>query len=672
LFAPTVLQAQVNTDQVGTVLKQQIQPADVAEFQLRQYLMKRVPLLPAPATAEEWTADQKGLRRRILDEVIFHGWPREWVDAPPKFEDAGTIESGKGYRTRKLRYEIVPGFWSTALLYEPEKLTGMVPATLNLSGHFLQGKAAEWEQKRCINNALQGMFALSLEWLGMGELGHSENAHWFGAHLNLVGASATGLFYLAMRKGLDYLYGHSNVDPHRIGVTGLSGGAWQTIVLSGLDERVAVAIPVSGYFAFVSAIERNNDIGDMEYHPPDLFVDFDYTVLTAMRAPRPTLLIYSAEDDYGLNAPLEKPHLYDEIKPFFRLYGKEDAFAWYENIDPGTHNYHLDNRQQSYAFFTKHFSMPVVDHEIPVDSEIKSCEELVVGLPKNNLTILSLAKKLAAEIKRPAVPEEATSRAEWDRSARARLNTLVRYNPVTVKHAWSISSTRNRGLETLSYRFEFSDELSATGVWLKATAAPYNAPIAVVLNDDGMQAVRTEEFADPSQAPILSECRANSVAWHINRGDQVLALNLIFTSDASPDEPRAAKDLWTIWWQERPLSAIYALLLSSVGDRPIGMEVAQLIAVTNWLRASQGSQRAFLETTGIRSQVTGLIASGLEPTCFYELLIRDGMKSLGHLLDTPVRYREAPDLFCLDLYKEFDIDSLAALAHPTKVVQTYM
>ena len=37
---------------------------------------------------------------------------------------------------RKLRYEIVPGFQSTAILYEPENLSSKVPAILNLNGHM--------------------------------------------------------------------------------------------------------------------------------------------------------------------------------------------------------------------------------------------------------------------------------------------------------------------------------------------------------------------------------------------------------------------------------------------------------------------------------------------------------------------------------------------------------
>jgi len=47
------------------------------------------------------------------------------------------------------------------------------------------------------------------------------------------------------------------------------------------------------------------------------------------------------------------------------------------------------------------------------------------------------------------------------------------------------------------------------------------------------------------------------------------------------------------------------------------------------------------------------------------------MPSLRHLLDAPVKFESAPDLFCLDLYKEFDIDRLAVLAGPAKVIQKY-
>lgn len=637
LLASSFAKGQSTPEQVGSILERQIQTASVARFQLQQYLIQRAPKLPAPTNAQQWRDEAARLRKHLLDDVIFHGWPAEWVNAPCKFEDQGEIESAKGYRMRKLRYEIVPGFQATAILYEPDNLSGKAPAVLNVNGHVGPlGKAIEYKQKRCINYARRGMLALNLEWLSFGELSHAENRHWFGAHLDLVGANAVGLFYLAMRNGLDYLYEHPHVDRSRIGVTGLSGGGWQTILLSSLDERVTVAIPVAGYASLVSRLERPLDVGDIEQNGTDLLVGQDYPHLTAMRAPRPTLLIYNAEDECCFRAPLVKSYIFDDVKPFFSLFGKENLFVWHENTDPSTHNYQLDNRQQSYRFFSKYFNLPVVESEIVVDAEIKSYEELVVGLPEDNLTILGLAKKLAGEIKHQPLPLVAPARAEWAAAERSKLKTLVRYSPASVKQAWAVANTKNRGLETRSYLFEFSNGLSGTGVWLKATTSLDNAPVTIILHDDGKKSARAE------------------VSERVNRGEQVVAVDLLFTGDASP---------------ENPGPSAYTQLLATTGDRPIGMEAAQLIGIARWLSQMSRAQQVRLESTGIRNQVTALVASALEPTLFSEVLISRGMPSFRYLLDAPVTYQLAPDLFCLDLYKEFDLDRLALLAEPAKVRQ---
>jgi len=616
---------------MAAILERPLETPDVVAFQVRQYLFQHAPKLSAPRSAAQWTAEAERIRKHLLDDVVFHGWPREWVDAAPKFEDLGTIESGKGYRIRKLRYEIVPGFQSTAILYEPENLTGKVPAILNPNGHELElGKAAEYKQKRCINFAKRGILALSLEWLYCGELHVPENKHEFGAHLDLVGANGVGLFYLAMRRGLDYLYDHPNVDRSRLGMTGLSGGGWQTIVLSSLNPRVTVSVPVAGYSAFVSKLERVGDYGDNEQVPQDFLAGQDYPHLTAMRAPRPTLVIHNAEDDCCFRAPLVKPYIYDDVKPFFRLFGKEDAFQWHENTDPSTHNYQLDNRLQAYSFFSRHFGMPIVEQEIPVDAEVKNYDELAVGLPKDNLTILGLARKLAAEITRPAVASSADSRAK--------LESLVRYKPVALEHAWALTNTKNKGVETRSYQFLFANGLSAAGVWAKAIASHDESPATIVLNDKGKKAA------------------AGRVADRLNRGAQVLAVDLLFTGDAAPKQEELEE---------------FPLLLATTGERALGIEAAQLIALARWAKTNFGTRKIQIESTGIRNQVVALIAADMEPSLFSEVAIHDGMPSLQHLLEAPVKFESAPDLFCLDLYKEFDIDRLAKLAEPAKVTQKY-
>jgi hypothetical protein len=113
------LQSQTDPNQIGPLLSTPIQAPEVTAAEFYRYVTGKIPRLSPPKTDAEWTAETKRLRRHLLDEVIFHGWPREWVESPLKVEDLGPIPCGEGYRMRKLRYEIVPGMHSTAILYEP-------------------------------------------------------------------------------------------------------------------------------------------------------------------------------------------------------------------------------------------------------------------------------------------------------------------------------------------------------------------------------------------------------------------------------------------------------------------------------------------------------------------------------------------------------------------------
>jgi dienelactone hydrolase len=562
------------------------------------------------------------------------------VDAGPKFEEVGVIETGSGYRIRKLRYEIVPGFDSAALLYEPEHLSGKIPAILNVNGHVGPlGKAVEYKQKRCINYAKHGILALNLEWFSFGELDKKGNEHWFGAHLDLVGANELGLFILEMRKGLDYLYNHPNVDRNRIGVTGLSGGGWQAITLTALDERVKASNPVAGFSSLRARLEakRYGDMGDLEQSATDSLVGSDFSHLVALVAPRAILLTYNAEDDCCFRAALVKPLVYDAIQPFFKLYGKEDVFDWHENRDPATHNYQLDNRLADYRFFSQQFGLPLIDSEDNVAQEIKSYDELVVGLPEDNLTILALAQKLGREIARPPVPSGPSAKATWSKAERAKLKEVVRYKPVDIEHLWSVATTKSKDLQTTSYLFQMSNGLSASGVWVRSILQSSDtAPVTIVLDDKGREAA----------AEVVSD--------RVNQGEQVLALDLMFTGSS--------------WKDTRPFQ--FAQILDGLGDRPLGMEAAQLSRIARWARERAGLSSVRLEAGGLRTQVAALVAAALDPGLFSALMVRNGMHSLSYVLELPVRFEQAPELFCLDLYKDFDIDRLEALAAPANVKVT--
>ncbi|MFI5073094.1 MAG: hypothetical protein ACHP8A_19650, partial [Terriglobales bacterium] len=246
------------------------------------------------------------------------------------------------------------------------------------------------------------------------------------------------------------------------------------------------------------------------------------------------------------------------------------------------------------------------------------------------------------KIQRSPIPTDVAGMKLWDKSQRSRLESVVRYKPVQVEHPWLVDNTHSNEVESVSYRFQFSNGLSATGVWIKAVSTSIKAPLTIILNDKGKEAAAAEMWN-----------RLPEVGNRLSRGEQVLVLDLMFTGDAAPDLPG--------WY--------FAMMLRANGDRPLGMEAAQLIAVSKWAQQTWNPPQIRLESTGMRSQVESLVAAAIEPGMFSQMVIHGGIRSLNYLLEKPVDYSEAPELFCLDLYKYFDVDRLAALAGSTSITE---
>ncbi len=369
---------------------------------VQDHIESRLPRMPSAKSVAEWEKHSQRIRRDVLDRVVFRGEAVVWRDAKCEVKWFDAIAGGPGYRIRKLRYEALPGLWIPALLYEPEKLSGKVPVVLAVNGHDGKGKAARYKQIRCINLAKRGMVVLNVEWLGMGQLRGVGYQHYRMNQLDLCGTSGVAPFYLAMTRGIDVLLALPNADAERVAVSGLSGGGWQTIFVSSLDLRVRLANPVAGYSAFrVKVRDHYKDLGDSEQTPCDLATVADYTHLTALRAPRPTLLTYNSKDNCCFEAGYALPPLLDAARPIFTLYGKDKALRSHINDDPGTHNYEKDNRQAFYRMIGDFFyagDKTYTSDEITSDKEVKSSEELAVDLPRRNADFNSLALDLAKSL----------------------------------------------------------------------------------------------------------------------------------------------------------------------------------------------------------------------------------------------------------------------------------
>jgi len=98
-----------------------------------------------------------------------------------------------------------------------------------------------------------------------------------------------------------------------------------------------------------------------------------------MMAPRPTLLTYNAEDDCCFKAGLVKPGIYDDVRPFFKLYGKKTSSSGMRTVTRARIITSWTTGSRITVSFGKQFDIPLSDNEEGVATEIKSYDELKVG-----------------------------------------------------------------------------------------------------------------------------------------------------------------------------------------------------------------------------------------------------------------------------------------------------
>jgi hypothetical protein len=610
------------------LLSRPLLPPGTTLKQVQNFCERRVPRMPEVSTAAEWEQIAADLRERTLRDVVLRGEAAKWAAAETTVEWFDVIDAAPEYRIRKLRFEAVPGMFIPALLYEPKQLDGKVPVALHVNGHDSKGTAADYKQVRCINLAKRGMLVLNLEWVGMGQLRSDDFVHYRMNQLDLCGTSGLAPFYLSMKRGLDVLLQHEHADPTRVAVSGLSGGGWQTIFISGLDERVTLSNPVAGYSSFRTRAVVASDLGDSEQTPSDLATVVDYTHLTAMRAPRPTLLTNNDRDRCCFAAGNALPLLLEAARPIYRLYDDADNLWVHINHVPGSHNFEQDNREAYYRLIQAHFfpdDAGFSADEIECAKEVLSAEAVRVPLPDQNAGFNTLAKGLAVELQpRPGQPDTEP------RTPR-RLEEVIRYRPLSVTEMTPAELGQVGAARLMGLTIQLGEEWTVPVVAASSKSPPQRA---VVLVCDGGRAAAHERIAELSKAGAL-----------------VFAVDPFYFGESTIPQ----RDF------------LYGLLVAALGERPLGIQVAQLRAIVSGIRQQHPDLPIELHAVGRRLGLAATITAALEPEAVSGLTVEGGLTSLRQVIDENLEVREAPELFCFGLLKECDVPQIEALIAPRPI-----
>jgi hypothetical protein len=112
---------------------------------------------------------------------------------------------------------------------------------------------------------------------------------------------------------------------------------------------------------------------------------------------------------------------------------------------------------------------------------------------------------------------------------------------------------------------------------------------------------------------------------------------------------------------------LFAFMVATVGQRPLGIQAEQVAAVARWLRGRFSNMPVALVAEGPRTSLVALVAAGLEVEAIRRIDLFESLGSLKEIIDRNQLANQTPELFCFGLLQRFDVLQLAALVAPRMV-----
>jgi hypothetical protein len=292
-----------------------------------------------------------------------------------------------GYTVQAVIFESVPGFYVTGNLYKPsgKHLDKSLPVILSTHGHSRDsvsgGRFSKNMQARCASLARMGALVFAYDMLGYGE--SVQLPHKYNKALKVQ-------TWNSMRV-VDFMLTLKEADPNRIAISGESGGGTQSFMLTAMDDRIKVSVPVvmvSAHF-FGGCICESG----MPVHRMGDTV-FSNVQIASLAAPRPMLLVSDGEDWTRNTEKVEYPF----VKRIYELYGNTSLVENVHLANEG-HDYGESKRLAAYRFLAKHLQLDLSKIQ---DASGNPSEATIKILERDQLTYFT-AREIAALKKVPDI-----------------------------------------------------------------------------------------------------------------------------------------------------------------------------------------------------------------------------------------------------------------------------
>ena len=351
-----------------------------------------------PRNLEEWHERRQATKHRL--QYATGLWPMPQRTQPQAVIHGKTDRDT--YTVEKVYFESYPNHFVTGSLYRPRNNSDKSPAVLCPYGHWPKGRfqdlgiegvqreiasgAERHEiggrhplQARCVQLAKMGCVVFMFDMLGYADsqqigddIAHrleqerkptDGSSRWgfLSTQAELRMLTPLGLQTYNSLCALDFVAALPDVDASRIGVTGGSGGATQTLMMCALDDRIAAAFPVvmvstamQGGCPCENACCLRVGVGNVDF--------------AALFAPKP--MAFASANDWTKEFHLDG---FPEIQQLYAMFSANENSALAPLIHH-PHNYNYESRSHMYEWFNKHlqlgFESPIVEEDyVPLTVE---------------------------------------------------------------------------------------------------------------------------------------------------------------------------------------------------------------------------------------------------------------------------------------------------------------
>jgi len=184
-----------------------------------------------------------------------------------------------------------------AYLFLPAEAEGPRPAIVVFPGHGTidqtAGLVKSYQRANALELARAGFVTLTMELRGFGKLGALGHLQ-IDSAARLIGRTWYGLVVQDGMHAVDYLLTRPEVDPGRIGATGIGAGGALTMYTAALDDRVQVALVNSylGKYVVTSLDEEHCPCNNI----PGILRYAEMGDVAALIAPRPVMFVNGRRD----------------------------------------------------------------------------------------------------------------------------------------------------------------------------------------------------------------------------------------------------------------------------------------------------------------------------------------------------------------------------------------